>query len=288
MKELSNEYIVRRLAFRQTSFFTWITGWDLSLAGRLMLKDFSNIKGRLNGWTESSVEWYERASDFTGYYDRLVEKLLPFLGKESHCCEIACGTGVLARKIAPHVSSYTANDMDPEAVSFLRQKLSEPGMPEIEVIEGEWQEVLQGRKFDVLIASYYGVPEDLWPFLRSITSERFIAISPRSEKWKRSGHRSGVPEKDAARQPVKLETPDRMKEFYALHGIPFESLPLDFEFGQPFKDREEAERYVWHYYRLGGSEAEQFIDEKTCMKDGILYFPKLKQIEVISADLSGI
>ncbi len=288
MKELSNEYIVRRLAFCQTSFFTWITGWDLSLAGRLLLKDFSNIKGKLRGWTERSAEWYERASDFTGYYDRLVEKLLPLLGKESRCCEIACGTGVMARKIAPHVSSYTANDMDPVAVSYLRQKLSGPGLPDIEVIEGEWQKVLQGRKFDILIASYYGVPEDFWPFLRSITTEKFIAVCPRSEKWKRSGNRSGDPEKDMDRQPRKLETPDRIRDFYQSHGIPFESFPLDLEFGQPFKDREEAESYVWHYYRLDGSEAEQFIDEKTCLQNGVLYFPKRKQIEVISADLSGI
>ncbi len=251
------------------------------------MKDFSNIKGTLKGWTESSAEWYERASEYTGYYDILLTKLLPFLGEGGRCCEIACGTGILARKIAPHVSAYTANDMDPAAVSFLRGKLDEPGMPEIEVIEGEWQEVLKGRQFDTLIASYYGVPVEYWPFLRSIAAERFIAICPRSDRWKRSARRSADPGENGERQIVKLETPDHIKEFYELHGIDYESLPLDLEFGQPFYDRDEARAYVKHYYRLSGSEAERFIEEKTCIKDGMLYFPKRKEIEIISADLSG-
>ena len=252
------------------------------------MKDFSKIKGSLKGWTEKSAIWYERASEFTGYHDRLLQYLLRFLKPEDRCCEIACGTGILARKTAPHVSAYTANDADPKAVSFLKSRLQDADAPDIEVLQGEWQEVLAGREYDVILTSYYGVPVKYWPLLTSLAGRCFIVICPRNERWRILRNREEVFH-DASEQSIsKLDTPGHIKSFLGSQGIPFETLPLDLEFGQIFEDREEAREYIQYYYQLEGSDAEEFLEEKTVRNNGKLYFPKKKEIEVIAADLSGI
>ena len=286
MKELFDEYSVRRLVSDQASFYIKRILRQCGISsGSDRLKDLSNVKGTLKGWTETSAEWYESASEYTGYHDHLLKALLPFLRPEDQCCEIACGTGILARKTAPHVASYTANDADGTAVSFLKKQIQNSKGSALEVLEGAWQTVLENRKFDVILASYYGVPVKYWPFLTSVVSRSFIAICPRNPKWRKIRHREDEVGKEEA-TIRKLETPEHIKKFFSIHGIPFESLPLDLEFGQPFRDRTEAQAYVRYYYRLDGADAEQFIDEKTVLRDGILFFPKKKEIEIIAADLS--
>ena len=251
------------------------------------MKDFSKVKGTLKGWTEKSAIWYENASEYTGYHDRLSQYLLRFLKPEDRCCEIACGTGILARKTVPYVSAYTANDADPEAVSFLKRRLQEAGTPDIEVLEGEWQEVLAGRKYDVILTSYYGVPVKFWPLLTSLAGRSFIVICPRNERWRILRNREEASDDAPEKTISKLDTPGNITYFLRSQGIPFETLPLDLEFGQIFVDREEAREYIQHYYQLEGSDAEQFLEEKTVWNNGKLYFPKKKEIEVIVADLSG-
>ena len=273
---------------RQRNRVCPVNPYSLSV-GRDLLKDFSDVKGTLKGWTEKSARWYEEASEYTGYHDALMEYLGRFLLPQDRCCEIACGTGILVRKTAPHVSSCTANDVDETAVSFLKERLQETGMRKVEVLQGPWQEVLAGRCFDVVIASYYGVPVELWDELTKLAGRCFIAICPRSERWKKKHHADGTDlfGGDGITAVRKLETPSVIRAFYESRQIPFESLPLDLEFGQPFSSREEAREYVAYYYRLDGQDADAFLDEKICMKDdGTLYFPKKKEIEMIVADLS--
>ena len=252
------------------------------------MKDLSSVKGTLKGWTETSAAWYERASEYTGYHDFLLKELFRFLKPEDRCCEIACGTGTLARKIAPHVASYTANDADETAVSFLNTQIQDADAPAIEVIGGQWQSILAGRSFDVVLTSYYGVSVDDWQLICSLAARSFISICPRNRHWSRIHRRTDSLDNTEGKSVRKLETPEHIRTFCTIHGIPFKSLPLDLEFGQPFRDRREALEYVRYYYRLEGADAEQFIDEKTVLREDILYFPKKKEIEVFAMDLSHV
>lgn len=251
------------------------------------MKDFSNVRGTLRGWTERSCEWYETASDYTGYHDRLLEALLPFLRETDRCCEIACGTGLLARKTAPHIASYTANDADPTAMSFLRRQLTGTDRERIRIQEGDWREALKDQSFDVVLTSYFGVPVEFWPLLRSLARRMIIIICPRNERWRKIRQREEFP--DSSPEEIrKLETPGHIKTFYELQGIPYQAIPLDLEFGQPLADRKEVRQYIEYYYHLQGTDADEFIDAKCCRRGDLLYFPKKKEIEVIAADVSGV
>ena len=87
------------------------------------------IKGVLFRWTDESARWYEEASQHTGYHNRLEEIIAPHLDESWRCCELACGTGTLARHLAPHVSAYTANDLDPHAMEHLRRMNAKDPIP---------------------------------------------------------------------------------------------------------------------------------------------------------------
>lgn len=245
-----------------------------------------NRKGSLFRWTEASSRWYEEASAFTGYHDRLKEEISPFLSPEDRCCELACGTGSLARVLAPLVASYTANDLDPHAVAWLNRKLEESPQPGLEVVPGDWQEVLQGRQFDTILFSYFGVVFEHLDQLLAMGASRLIIIAPREDAWrkKRKDRENSRPDRGHGRH--SFETWSGIRRFLMERGISFTGKELDLEFGQPFFRLEDAEAYIRYYYSLEDSDVEEFIRVKLEPRDFGWYYPKLKKIGLIAADLS--
>ena len=154
-------------------------------ADKTNIKDSAdNIKGTLYRWSDASSEWYEIASEYTGYHDRLTEVITPHLGKEYECCELACGTGTLARHLAPHVKSYTANDIDFHATDHLAEMISDGSCPNMEIIEGDWHEVFKDRVFNAVVFSFFGALMKDWDNLKKLASDKIVVISPRSREGK--------------------------------------------------------------------------------------------------------
>ena len=75
-------------------------------------------KGSFSRWSEDSARWYEAASKYTNYHEKLKACIAPYLNDDETCCELACGTGTLARCPAPLTAGYTANDIDPDSLKF--------------------------------------------------------------------------------------------------------------------------------------------------------------------------
>ena len=241
-----------------------------------MTKNLSKIKGTLHGWNSQSAKWYDDASAYTGYHDKLSRYILRYIKPEYTCFEIACGTGNLARVIAPHCSGYTAADVDENAISFFRKKLAGEGEPDIKVICSDWKKALGEDQYDVIIESYFGVKTADWELLQNAARHMFIAVVPRDRSMAEG---EGI----SKRHNERLESFDQMERFFTERGMVFEAFPLDIEFGQPFSDIEEARDYVRYYYKLDEEDIERFIDMKlTRQDDGMLYFPKTKKIVMIA------
>ena len=133
-------------------------------------------KGTFSRWNESSARWYEQASAYTRYHEKLTEHIAPYLSPQASCCELACGTGALARHLAPLTASYTANDIDPQAVAFCRGIQSGHPLPNLEFLEGDWQKVFAGRSFDTVIFSYFGAVIRDWEALKKIASHQVLSL----------------------------------------------------------------------------------------------------------------
>ena len=85
-------------------------------------------KGSFSRWSGNSAEWYEAASKYTRYHEKLKTHIAPYLNPKETCCELACGAGTLARHLAPLTARYIANDIDPSSLEFCSKlQNQEPG-----------------------------------------------------------------------------------------------------------------------------------------------------------------
>jgi SAM-dependent methyltransferase len=105
----------------------------------------------------------------SNYADWIVEMAQPHLGAE--ILEVGAGHGTLTQRLARH-GKVTATDLSPRCVNALLEKYD--GSPDVEVLHGDVETVVQGRVFDtaVLVNVLEHIPDDagalrsLWGALR--------------------------------------------------------------------------------------------------------------------------
>lgn len=278
-------------------------------------KDIKNIKGTLYRWTDESASWYEAASEYTGYHDRLAEIIAPHLCSSYTCCELACGTGTLARHLAPYVMSYTANDIDFHATDHLAEMTADGSCPNINIVQGDWHEVFDKKQFNAAVFSFFGAVEQDWDRLTKLVTDRIVVISPRTRtgKMKLSADNTYADISDAAgknpetdpatdssseitpSKPQRIirgkvrsfETGPSIAEFLDKQGISYIRNDIDLEFGQPFDNLSQARDYVRYYYKLDECDIDIFLEKKLVrLEDGRWYFPKVKELSIIIIDMT--
>ena len=272
-------------------------------------KNIKNVKGTLFRWTADSADWYESASEYTGYHDRLTEIIAPHLDSEYTCCELACGTGTLARHLAPYVKSYAANDIDHNAAVHLADMISDGSCPNLDIIEGDWHDVFALKKFNAAVLSFFGAVEQDWDALAKLVTDRIIVISPRSRTGKMklaadrtaagsSSHQTSdsasLPDPEKPQRIIRgkvrsFETGPSIAEFLDKNEIGYIREDVDLEFGQPFDNLSQARDYTRYYYKLDERDIDVFLQKKLeHLKDGRWYFPKTKELSIIIIDMTTV
>ncbi len=251
----------------------------------------SNIKGTFSHWSDSSARWYEEASQYTNYHQELKKYIAPYLSIEETCCELACGTGTLARCLAPLTASYTANDIDPQSLQFCEKIQKKHPLPNLTFLPGDWKTVLGEKTFDTVIFSYFGVILTDWELLRRIASKKIIAILPRynaSELREKEKSMDVRIKKDSRGRRHDFETMNSVCAFLDMQSISYDAIPLTLEFGQPCRTLEDAEAYVRYYYKLKtDDEVQEFIRLKFKPADCGYFYSKKKNIAIIAIDMTS-
>ena len=272
-------------------------------------KNIKNVKGTLFRWTADSADWYESASEYTGYHDRLTEIIAPHLDSEYTCCELACGTGTLARHLAPCVKSYAANDIDHNAAVHLADMISDGSCPNLDIIEGDWHDVFAGKKFNAAVFSFFGAVEQDWDALAKLVTDRIIVISPRSRTGKmklaadmaaagsssdQASDSTSLPDPKKPQRIIRgkvrsFETGPSIAEFLDKNEIGYIREDVDLEFGQPFDNLSQARDYTRYYYKLDERDIDVFLQKKLeRLEDGRWYFPKTKELSIIIIDMTTV
>ena len=273
----------------------------------------TQMKGSFSRWSSRSAQWYEEASQYTNYHNELTRHIAPYLSSQERCCELACGTGTLARHLAPLTAHYTANDIDPQSIDFCKKVQEQNPVQNLEFAEGDWHTVLKDQTFDTVIFSYFGAIIQDWDTLCEIASKKVIAVVPRydaleiSEKKKATAARSRFAdaaksgadtEKNSAsvdeasrrkKKSRRFETMDAVCDFLKEKNVSHEAIPLTLEFGQPCATLTDAEEYVKYYYKFENEEdRKKFIEEKFQPAECGYYFPKKKNIGIVIADMTKV
>lgn len=290
----------------------------------------SNIKkGTFGRWSGTSAQWYEAASAYTGYHDKLVEYISRYITESDKCAELACGAGTLARHIAPLVKSYAANDIDTGSIDFCTDMQEADPIEGLSYELGDWRNVFNGRSFDVVFFSFFSAVLNDWDDLKKIAAKKVIAITPRYTEEEKAAKRKaveqhksdshagsldragshgdadshdGVDSRDSAgsrtdavttmpgnirKKDRSFETIETISAFLEKRGIPYESIALSLEFGQPCSTLEEAMEYTRYYYKFEtDEECHQFIDEKFKPADCGYFYSKKKNINITVIDMT--
>lgn len=239
-------------------------------------------------WNEQSIAWYEQAVAHTGYNELLLRLLAPYLRKEDRVCEVACGTGALARSLSPFVAHITANDLDDTALDYLDKKITSNGIRNISICRGDWRQVCTGRQFDVLLFQQFSAFLNDWDILKSTGASSILAILPSAG----DAYRGPSNLRDSEQLPVTAKKPMRetweaVADFLKERDISFEAISFDADFGQPFADLENAFAYYRYYYgdHLTEGELRELADRQLEVTAGGYYLPKHKKLGLIVAHL---
>lgn len=233
-------------------------------------------------WTKESMEWMSKANDYTGYFPKVKDLLMPYLKPDDTILEIACGTGHLAQSLSYSVKEVIALDISHLAVDFTKEQLNERKIENVTALCDDWKNIalgvnpaLNAKKIDLVIFSYFGAILENFSLLSRFSPRTIIAILPYSKFNSRYSNSKGD------NPGRKKETVENIVSFLDKKKIPFQLIEKELEFGQPFSSYEDALRYTSHYYNhYTQEEARSFLEKTLVQENGTIYLPNKKHIGI--------
>ncbi|MDR2611217.1 MAG: methyltransferase, partial [Clostridiales Family XIII bacterium] len=151
-------------------------------------------------WTPEKIEYYRRASDYTGFFRKLVELALPFFDAEDEVVDLGCGLGLFDVLLAPYVRHIEAIDVHPYAIAYLKCALVNGGITNVDavlsdtadyIVSGAVARALDGgetrptermRVWDVIFMSFFGEASDTFNILLRQARKRVVMITHNDDK----------------------------------------------------------------------------------------------------------
>lgn len=223
-------------------------------------------------WNEQSTRWFHDASRYTGYNRELKKLLLPLIPGRGTLCDIGCGAGLIDLELAPQFGRITCVDISPAALESLQADIQELGIPNIDVLCADG-EALTGQ-WDTVIALFHGGRDACGKYLR-LAREQLILVTHSSLRG------SFGPEANQVRRCFDVASTEAwLKEAGVCYHLTEHSL----EYGQPFRDRQDAFAFL-RAYTAGMTEdaLERHLDRvltSTGDPEFPFYLPKKKEFGI--------
>lgn len=188
-------------------------------------------------WNEQTTEWFQRASDYTGFHSELAEILKKKLAGSSTLCDLGCGAGMIDFKLENDFDQITCVDRVPDVVRILQNKIKDTHAHNITTICSDIQHL--SGKWDSCLMLFVGLKaEELKDCLR-LCRDKLLVI-----------YRGGCTEMTSGKRLANQY--NSLIPFYREvreSGIQCTMESYELEYGQPFTDLEDAYNYVKFYNR---------------------------------------
>lgn len=188
-------------------------------------------------WNQKTINWFRRAAEYTGFYERLAEILLNQIDKSHSLCDLGCGAGMVDFALHKKIKHITCVDKSSVAIHTVQKKIINSGIQNMDAICEDFLR-LQG-KWDVVIAIFVGnITDNIKKYL-SLCNEKVIIVG-------RGGCIFNTDVCEKARKEHSL-----LPSYNQLHeaGINYSVKDYRIEFGQPFINFKEAYEYVELYHK---------------------------------------
>lgn len=225
-------------------------------------------------WTDESIEWYQEALRVTGHHKKMFEEVAEFFSPDEDVFDIGCGMGFLDMEIAGIVHHITGVDIEERVIRILEEEAMNRNIGNLNGMVSDWKELGQECCDTLMLCSFGTLEQDLAD-LMGLCRKRLIML-------KRNGLQD---EKCFEVEHMRLNGSNQDEMFLKERGIPFQMKIFYSDFGQPLKDKAQAERFISHYGLLGPDEdLEGFFRGymiRTGDKEYPYYLPNPKNVHVI-------
>ena len=238
---------------------------------------------KLEHWHEDMIRFMTDASEYGNYFQQLAEVMLPWLRKDMHICDAGSGLGYLSLALAPNVRQVTAVEKHPDAAAVLTNSCQRHQIPNVLSRCGSIDDILPEEKYDAMVFCFFGgirhtlelakqqCRGDIFVFTRNYRNHRF----------------------SAGNLPTGWDGYPEFKNLLEELAIPFQQQTLAPEFGQPFRDLQDARRFFELYSkdRDDSIVTEEFLKSKlveTGREDFPWYSPHQRQIAFLHFSANDI
>lgn len=199
----------------------------------------------LANWTGKKIEWYVRASKWTGYHKKLAKIISPYIKDTDHVVDLGCGPGLIDFEIADSVKNITAIDISSFVLGYYNNAISEGRYTNITTKCGDAKadpEELIPSEFDVALFCFFGGTHAAFRAAQRKASRLTINIT------------HGI----ATQEPpsiingeVQRVYADEMEVYLVNEGIRYTKISERVDFSQPFLSMEEAKCFFETYASEG-------------------------------------
>ena len=228
----------------------------------------------LINWTkDKTYDWFIDAGNYTGYYKRLAERLLPFLPAGGSLVDIGCGMGLVDLELKDYFTSITCIDKSEKALLWLTNEVSERGIGNIKTMCADARTL--DCCFDSAIALFCGMPQDFsGPYLDLVRDTLIVVTHPRN----RFADLGNIAEKHMCADVTICE------QHFKKIGLKYTLIEDSIEFGQPFRDIDDAKEYTANYFQnRHGETVDEFLEQnlRQISDDKFKYYlPKLRKFGI--------
>ena len=238
---------------------------------------------KLELWKQDMIEFMVRASEYADYYQQLTEKMLPWLAADAHICDAGSGLGYLSLAMSSHVGSVTAVERNADAAAVLSENCKKRGISNVVSRCGAIADVPPEKPYDAMVFCFFGGWREILSLAKAQCSGDVFVFTRNY-----GNHRFS-----AGTHPTGYEGYPQFADALEKLGVPAHSETFTLEFGQPFRDLQEAHRFFLLYSKDQDKAVltQSFIRSRlteTGREDLPLYLPHQKHIGFLHFSVKDI
>lgn len=226
-------------------------------------------------WNEKTAAWFEAASEYTGFHEKLASLLLSTIPLWGSLVDLGCGVGLIDFALSAHFAEITCIDKSEEALLHLCE------MAEARDIRNIRTQCADARTasgtWDAVLMVFFGrLEEDIRQYL-SLCNDRVVAVVHKNAHFE--------PASGGARN-TKCNTVENTAEGLTRLGVRFSVQEHSIEYGQPFSSRQDACDFVTAYKKHPqNSTIDEYLDARLIETGDArypLYLPNMKHFGIFT------
>ena len=232
---------------------------------------------KLEYWYDDMIRFMRDASEYGSYNEILLNKMMPYLGKNQHICDAGSGLGYLSLAMAPHVRQVTAVEKHPDAAAVLEENCRHRGVTNVISRCADLDSIYPQERYDAMVFCFFGrIPQILRLAKRHCRGRVFVFTR------NYANHRFS-----AGTHPTGWEGFVDLEATLRELNIPSYSEVFEAENGQPLRSMEDARRFFETYSKDQDKTVltDEFLRGKviaTGREDFPLYLPHKRNLAFVT------